>query len=133
MPDIDVSDLCDDPDIAGESFTVVRRQQVMQQNGVPSTATTNFSATGSITPTGNNSLVRQEAFSTQSNTVRVITTFRLRGPSKDSNGNVYEADIIMTADGTSYIVSSLNEWNKFGGGFMEAECTAIDFNPMAPT
>jgi hypothetical protein len=134
MPDIDVSDLCDDGDIAGETFTVVRRRSVMQQNGTAALVTTYFpSCRGSLTPTGDNSLVRAEAFTTQSNTMLVITTFRLRGAGKDSFGNVFEPDIVLTDEGEAFVVSSLNEWTKFGGGFVEAECTSIDFNPMAPT
>lgn len=134
MPDIDVSDLLDDPDIAGETFTVVRRQSVMQSNGVPTITSTYFpGCTGSITPTGDNSLVRAEAYSTQSNTIRVITGFRLRAAGKDGLGNVFDADIVLSDEGNAFVVSSLNEWNKFGAGFMEAECTQFDFNPMAST
>lgn len=134
MPDIDVTDLLFDPQIAGQTFTVVRRQQVMQQNGQPQITTTYFPKTvGSITPTGDNSLVRQEAFTTQSNTAKIMTTFRLRGASKDGLGNQYMADIVLTDDGDSFVVVTLNDWNKFGAGFMEADCTEIDFNPMIPT
>jgi hypothetical protein len=133
MPDIDVSDLCLDPDIAGESFTVVRRQSVMQPNGTTAITSTYFQASGSITPTGDNSLVRADAYTTQAGTIAVITNFRLRSGGKDNLGNAFQPDIVLTSDGNSFVVSSLNEWDSFGGGFMHAECTEIDFNPMGPT
>jgi galactose-6-phosphate isomerase len=138
MPDIDVSDLCDDPDIAGEAFSVIRRQEVVGPNGVSTLTLTTFpqpgdpAIAGSVTPTGDNSLVRAEAYTTQSNTIKVITAFRLRGPSKDGAGKSFQPDIVVW-NGNHFVVSTLNEWTSFGGGFVEAECTQIDFNPLAPT
>lgn len=139
MPDIDVSDLMLDSDIAGESFTVIRRQETVGANGASTLATTTLPLAGdplivgSITPTGDNSLVRQEAFQTQASTVTVITAFRLRGASKDGAGNSFQPDIIVRADGSQYLVASLKPWTAFGAGFIEAECTSFDFTALAPT
>jgi galactose-6-phosphate isomerase len=138
MPDIDVSDLCDDPDIAGDAFSVIRRQEVVGPNGVSTLVLTILpqpgapAIVGSVTPTGDNSLVRAEAYTTQSNTIRVITRFRLRGPSKDGAGQSFQPDIVLWK-GSHFVVSMLNEWTSFGAGQVEAECTSIDFSPMAPT
>lgn len=137
MPDIDVSDLLFDSDIAGESFQVVRRQETIGSNGVSNLTQTTFPLpgddpiVGSVTPTGDNSLVRQEAFQTQSNTILVITTFRLRGPSKDSGGASFQPDIVVWS-GNQYVVRSLNEWTSFGVGFVAAECASIAFIDLAP-
>lgn len=131
MPDIDVSDLLFDPDIAGTTFDVIRRQETVGANGVASVAPTTFEdVVGSITPTGDNSLVREEGYSTQSNTIKVITTFRLRGPSKDAGHN-FQPDIVVW-NGTNYEVKSLNEFTPFGAGFVEADCISIDFTAQAP-
>lgn len=132
MPDIDVSDLCDDSDIAGEAFSVVHRREVVGNNGVATTITSFSRAAGSVTPTADNSLVRAEAYSTQSATALIITRARLRGVGKDAFGNKFQADIILTDDGNAWEVSSLDNWTSFGGGFVAAECTSIDYNPMAP-
>lgn len=138
MPDIDVSDLLDDPDVAGESFSVIRRQEVVGTNGVATLTPVTYPQAGqppivgSITPTGDNSLVRAEAYTTQSNTIEVITPFRLRGPSKDTGGNSFQPDIVLWK-GNHYEVKTLNEWTSYGAGFVGAECIAIDFNPLAPT
>lgn len=133
MPDIDISDLTLDSDIAGETFTVLRRQQVMQTNGVPLITTTLHDAVGAIFPAGDNTLVRQEAFEHQQNAVKVITTFRLRGASRSANGDQFLPDLIQRANGDTYIVHALNEWTKFGAGFIEADCVSFDFNQPAPT
>lgn len=131
MPDIDVSDLLLDGDIAGESFTVIRRQETVGNNGVTAIAQTNLSAVGSISPTGDNSLVRAEAFQTQANTIKVITNFRLRGPSKDGAGNSFQPDIIQW-NGNHFVVRVINEWTSYGAGFVEVECSSIDFIDLAP-
>lgn len=137
MPDIDVSDLLLDGDIAGESFVVVRRQETVGANGVAVLQTTTLPAAGqppivgSIFPTGDNSLVRQEAFSQQQAAVTVVTPFRLRPASKDALGNSYQADLIYWS-GTYYIVKSLKPWTSYGAGFVEAECVAFDLNVRAP-
>lgn len=139
MPDIDVSDLTFDSDIAGEAFGVIRRQEVVGANGVSVITATTLPAAGqpaivgSITPTGDNSLVREEAFQTQAETVTVITAFRLRGASKDANGNSFQPDIVVRSDGSQYLVASVKSWAAFGAGFVEAECTSFDFSATAPT
>jgi galactose-6-phosphate isomerase len=138
MPDIDVSDLLFDSDIAGEAFSVIRRQEVVGGNGVATLTVTTLplagdpAIVGSVTPTGDNSLVRAEAYSTQSNTIKVITEFRLRGPSKDAAGQSFQPDIVLW-NGNHFVVSTLNEWTSYGAGFVEAECTSFDFNTLAPT
>src|ERR1700694_3507137 len=124
MPDIDVSDLLLDSDIAGEAFSVIRRQEIVGANGVPVLTQTTLpkagdpAIVGSITPTGDNSLVRAEAYSTQSNTIKVITAFRLRGPSKDGTGKSFQPDIVLW-NGNHFVVRTLNEWTSFGAGFVE--------------
>jgi hypothetical protein len=136
MPDIDVSDLTFDSDIAGEAFGVIRRQEVVGNNGVSVLTLTTMPAAGqsaivgSITPTGDNSMVREEAFQTQAETVTVITAFRLRGASKDTNGNFFQPDIVVRSDGSQWIVKSLKSWASFGAGFVEAECVSFDFNAV---
>jgi len=137
MPDIDVSDLLFDSDIAGESFIVIRRQEIVGDNGVSVLTATSLPLpgdapiVGSITPTGDNSLVRQEAYQTQANTILVITPFRLRGPSKDSGGASFQPDVVVW-NGNHFVVKTLNEWTSFGAGFVEAECSSIDLIELAP-
>lgn len=132
MPDIDVTDLLVDPEIAGDTFDVIRRKQVVDAHGTTTVVPTLFqNVTGSVTPTGDQSLVRAEAYETQANTIKVITTFRLRGVSKEG-GDSYLPDVVVWA-GSNFEVKSLNDWNRFGAGMMEADCASIDFADQAPT
>lgn len=131
MPDIDVSDLLLDADIAGQIFGVIRRQETVGANGVSTVAATNLTAVGSITPTGDNSLLREEAFQTGAKTIKVITPFRLRGASKDAGGNSFQPDIVVW-NGDNFLVRIVNDWTPFGAGFIEAECSSFDFIDLAP-
>lgn len=131
MPDIDVTELLFDTDLAGNIFTVLRRFQTVNTYGEGVAATTTIpNLIGAIYPTGDNSLVRQEDFQSQANTITVVTTFRLRGPSKDS-GNQYDADIVQWS-GVNWLVRTVNEFTQYGAGFIEAECTSQDFIDQAP-
>lgn len=132
MPSIDVTDLLVDPEIAGEPFIVVRRQMTVDNHGKTNIAFTVFpNVAGSITPTGDNSLVRAEAYETQANTIKVITPFRLRGVSKDVSGS-FLPDLVLWG-GNHFEVKSLNDWNTFGAGFMEADCLSIETVDQAPS
>jgi hypothetical protein len=141
MPDIDVSDVLGDPDVAGTLFTVIRRQETVNNFGRPVLTTSTYpdpaadpplqQPFGAIYPTGDNSMVRADAYTTQSDTITVVTPFRLRGPSK-SAGVTYQADIVLW-EGTHYIVKTVNDYSKFGAGMIQAECTAYDYNVQAPT
>lgn len=140
---IDFTDLFFDPDIAGQSFCVIRRQQTINAHGEGVDTETRFYPVGQISPTGDNSLVREDAFQAQMDTIMVLTTFRLRAVAREvSNpGNLpvqpvpvtYQPDIVLF-NGSHYVVQTLNEFTQFGGGFVQAECLSIDYvdNPPAP-
>jgi hypothetical protein len=136
MADIDVSDLLGDPDFI-DTFTVLRRQETTNNSGESTLAITTYPTPpdlpqpyGAVFPTGDNKLVRQQDFTTQSSTITVITQFRLRGSSK-SGGSEFQPDIVVW-NGGNYVVSNVNEYTQYGAGFIEAECTSIDFTPPAP-
>jgi hypothetical protein len=125
---IDVDDVIFDPFVAGQFVTVVRREQEVNEQGEGvETDTTIPNVVASVTPTGDNSLVREEAFSAQAQTIRVITAFRLRGQTKDpSTGKSFLPDIVLWHS-DSYIVKIVNDYTPYGAGFIEAECESIDY------
>lgn len=133
MPDIDVTDLLSDPDIAGDEFTVKRRQETVNTFGRSVVATVPLDACGPVFPAGDNSLIRQDAFDAEANTITVVTEFRLRGPSK-SGGLQFKADLVEwpRQSGNHYIVRTTNDFSRYGAGMIEAECTSIDFSDEAP-
>lgn len=128
MPLLDVSGLLLDPMIAGTPFTVKRRRQVVGDNGRASTEVTLLEAYGSINPVGDNSLVREDAYQTQAKTVQVITSFQLRGPTKDEVEQDYSPDIVIY-QGVSYIVKSIENF----GRFIQADCASIDLIDQTKT
>jgi len=122
MAQIDVSDITLDPYLAGNSFTVIRRLEITNNFGESTLTTQTLPAVGAVYPTGDNSMLREEALSTQSDTITVVTRFALRGPGKDEIGKVYQPDIVLW-EGNHYLVRIVNHFNTF----YECECIAIDF------
>lgn len=136
MPDIDVTDLMFDSDVAGEKLErVVRRGSATNANGqvVVTSQVITTGLVGAIYPVGDNSLMREEAFQSQMNAIEVVTTFRLRGASKDlDTGNEFQPDLVFYK-GAYYAVRTLNDFSSYGAGFIQAECIQFDWvDPTTP-
>jgi hypothetical protein len=136
MPQIEVTEVTLDPIVAGETFLVTRRMEAINQYGERTESTITYSAIGSVTPTGDNSLVREEAYQLQNKTIRVITTFMLRAPSKAPpqptlSQSDYDPDIV-TWRGDFYVVKNVSDYSQYGAGMIEAECAGIDYVDQAP-
>lgn len=130
--DIDVTDVLLDPMIAGEHFTVLRRLEVVDNSGVPTWTWETFpEIIGSVTPTSDQSLVREEAYQVQAKTISVTTQFKLRGAAKNIPGSKYQPDIVVWND-DYYMVRSIDDYSKYGAGFVQAECSSIDMVDQAP-
>lgn len=132
MAQIDVSDITLDPYLAGTSFVVLRRLSKVNDFGEGILTVASLPAVGAIYPSGDNSLARQEAFETQGNSITVVTRFALRGAGKDEQGNLFQPDIVLW-EGNHYQVRSINDYNRYGVGFYEVECTSIDYQVSAET
>jgi hypothetical protein len=138
MPTIDVTDVLLDPDVAGQSFTVIRRVEIVNNFGESTLVTKTVpDVIGSIQPNGDNSLMREGSYDAQAKSIIVVTPFRLRGVAKGPGGITYKPDIIISdifGAANMFEVSSIKGWGSFGYGFVEAEATTIpwiDF-PTAP-
>lgn len=128
MPWLDLSDVIIDPFLA-DNFAVIRRMQSVSQHGETLiTIMGTFSAIGVITPTGNNSLVRADAYESQADSIQIITMFRLRGAAQDVAGINWQPDLVQW-NGNTYQLKTLNDFTRFGAGFVQAEGIAIDYNP----
>lgn len=132
MPSIDVAALLSDPFIAGEPFAVIRRPDVVGSDGVTTIGSTQLQAVGQITPTGANSMLREEAFTSATKTIRVMTTFMLRGPSRDPTMQNFQPDLVVWR-GDSYIVRTIDDFSRYGAGMIIAECSSIDYVENAPS
>lgn len=126
MAELDVSDIVLDPLIAGDAFIVIRRRDDVNNFGEGVTADARLPAVGAIYPSGDNSLLREEAFQTQANTITVVTQFALRGSGGDEAGKIFQPDIVLW-EGNHYQVRVVNSYGQYGAGFVEAECIATDY------
>src|SRR5579871_6678910 len=108
--------------VAGETFTVLRRFETVNSYGESTVTTKQYPAVGSVTPGGDNSLSREDAFQTEAKTITVVTAFLLRGPSTNPAGQNFQPDIVVWR-GDSYVVRSLNDYSRYGAGLVEAECS----------
>lgn len=126
MPLVDVTDILFDPDIAGQSFTVIRRQETVNSFGESVVVPAKIPGIGSVQPEGENDLLREDAFDAMSKTIIVVTPIRLIGVAKGPNKSRFKPDIILWKDNYFEVVN-LKSWGDFGYGFVEAVCTSIHY------
>lgn len=131
MPSIDVTDALFSPDIAGETFVVTRRQEIVNNYGESTVLTEQSTQIGAVQPGGEQDLLREEGQDAQTKTINVITTFRLRGVSQSTNSTRYKPDQI-TWNGNIYEVKKVTSFSRFGAGFVEAEAASIDYVDYPP-
>lgn len=124
MPLVDVNEILVDPDVANQGFVVLRRQEIVNQYGESTVLVSQADAVGSVQPTGDNSLIREDGFDAQASTIIVATAYRLRGVTKGPNSTQYKPDIIFWQN-NFYEVTDVKNWSPFGGGFIEVEATSI--------
>jgi hypothetical protein len=85
---------------------------------------------GSITP-GDGSVMREDAYDAQSQSIKIITTFRLRGVSRGPSAKDFKPDRISW-NGSLFELTSQNEYTDFGYGFVESVATEIDWVDLPP-
>lgn len=120
MPSLDVSDI---PVCAefGDTFDVLRRpEQITQFGRVTLGPEVRATMVGTIYPTGDNSLVRQEDFQRGAKTLTIVTPYRLR-----TGGPGYQPDFVMYRS-VVYVVRSVEDYTQYGAGFVAAECSSIE-------
>lgn len=122
MPLLDVSDVLLDPDFA-DTIKVYRQSVTIADDGRASPSESVFSTVAVVTPDRWSTLQRQAEGSNVSETITVITKFRLI-PSMDG----YDADEI-TWNGKRYVVTAVGDCSRYGAGFVEA---SAELKGMAP-
>lgn len=130
MPEIDVTDVLLDSDVAGEDFTYARRPETVTQAGRGVRALQVYPGVGSIQPIEDNSMARTEDYDAAANTIQIITMTRLRSVSQDQGGNQFAADIV-TWKGNSYVVKTVEDFSQYGAGYVRAVATSQDFVDQA--
>ena len=77
-------------------------------------------------------MLREEAFTTDAKTIRVMTAFMLRGPSTDRTAQNFQPDLVIWR-GNAYVVRTLEDFSQFGAGMVIAECSSINYVDNAPS
>lgn len=119
MAYLDLTDLTLDPEFS-EQITINRRNEQVNSGGISTLATKQFTATGVVYPTGANSMVRQDAYTRGQKSIKVITKFRIQGPSIG-----YQPDVIVYR-GDMFVVKTTDDFTQYGAGFIVAECVSMD-------
>ena len=134
MPNIDLSFLCDDPDLA-EPFTVIRRAEAVGANGRNVLTSTTYQAFGSIQPKdsviGGNVVERGEGGEYRAAALLVWTRFRLRSASVTTDGTNWQPDVCVF-NGDQYLVTLTNDYTHYGNGFVQAELTSLPTQDAPP-
>lgn len=132
MPELDVTEVLLGADIAGTAFTVIRRREVVGSDGIAVLYQRSIPGVlGSVTPTGENSLIREEAHSAQHKSIMVVTSFRLRGSSRDGLGASWQPDLVLWRGGY-FIVRTVEDFSQFGAGMISADCETFSYVPPPP-
>lgn len=126
MPNLDVSDLLFDPDLA-DRFDVERVAETVGSNGRTTLQRTlHPKIVGVLTPESPADLIRRDDAQMMTHKLSVVTMFRLRGPSI----GVQPDEILY--HGARYTVVSVMPFSRFGKGFVEATATAMASSAPPP-
>jgi galactose-6-phosphate isomerase len=132
MPDLDVTDIILDPDFC-ETLIVKRREENLVKGRSTLTVTVIDPApVGVVLPVDDQPLVRGPDQQNLPRLLEVHTPFRLRGAAKDpGTGKQYQPDII-TWNGDDFVVNKVQDYSRFGQGFIQADCSSVDSIDNAP-
>lgn len=115
MPNLDVSDVLDDPDFM-TSFTVRRTTQTVNSYGETVETTTTSTQTGVVFPTSGKELLRNSDGENIGGDVMVVTKYLLT-----SGQDNVEADIVIWG-GHEWTVMRTKDYSEYGQGFIQANC-----------
>lgn len=128
-PWLDVSDVLLSPEFNDTELWCTRRAETVNGFGEGSVSSVVTKFSGVVTTPGPNELVRGSDETHFNDTITVITKFRLRSASSEAGQN-YQPDIVLY-DGDYYLVDKVDDYNRYGAGFIEAQCTLTDYIPKA--
>ncbi|OWT69215.1 MULTISPECIES: hypothetical protein [unclassified Achromobacter] len=118
MPFLDVTDVLLDPDFF-DSLVCTRNVQTVGDDGLATNVGTDTPFIGVVTSDSGDILERMATGSRVKGSILVCTKFRLveSAPGIDAD--------VVTWDGSRYTVTNVNNYSRYGAGFVEAYCTLI--------
>lgn len=134
MPALDVDDAFDADFF--DTFALVRRLETVNDHGRSDVvATTTPDLLAVITASSPNDLQRWPEANISLKSITIITKVRLQlaspGPD-DQPGTTYKADIVQWA-GNSYQLGLVEDYSRYGEGYVWCLAQTIDYTPEAPT
>jgi hypothetical protein len=115
-----------------DTFTVIRRQQTVGDNGrVTFNPTTFPNLHGTVYPSSKNDLERFPNLQVMGKALSVVTRFALRGES-EVTGTDFAPDIVQW-HGDNFVVMDLQDYSSWGNGFILAICQSMDLKDVPQT
>lgn len=115
-----------------DSFSVQRRQETVGSTGRNTIAVAQTdNVPGVVHPSGDSSLERPAESERQHKEIDVYTRFALRGASLDVSQNNWQPDLV-TWNNNVYVVKSIEDWSKYGEGWIKAHCVQEDMTSVPP-
>lgn len=127
MPSIDVTSVLISLGIAAQEFSIIRRQEIVNQYGESvKTEVAIGPLVGAVQPIGERSLIREEVYSTGLNGITVWSQFPLNNVVRNAGNETYQPDLVYWK-GDYYVVRMQEDWTQFGAGFTKVECIGFDY------
>lgn len=120
MPDLDVTDILGDPDIAGDPIIIIRAKRNVDANGLTVDAPYQISTYGNIQPASGQQLRQLPEEQRTEATISAFVPVPLI-PLSTSNA----PDRILY-DGQTYRVVTANPYGHYGAGYWQAICQLTD-------
>ena len=132
MAGLDVSDAFDGNFL--DTFDIIRREETVGDDGFATkNVTTDAGQYGVVTMASPNDLQRLPEADVSLKTIIIVTMARLQLASKTDDPEVtIKADIVLWA-GDYYQVSLVDDYSRYGQGYIWAMAQAIDYQLEAPT
>lgn len=128
MPDLDVSEVLDDP-MFQDQFAVISSARVINANGVAVDNAPSYSPPcfGVVIP-NKSTLQRLDDGSRLSASIDIYTRTNLTAGYKFDDVKSFNADIVVW-ENRKYVVSGVEDWSKYGDGFyhVSADLTQVNY------
>lgn len=128
MPFIDVDDIVDDPDFCDEELVCHRQVQTIDAHNFPVNTPVDIPFYGTVTVDRSLEAKRMAAGQNTSGAILIVTSFRLtQGQVAAGTDPELDADIV-TYCGRDYRVTFVDEYTRYGAGFIQAHCELMNLN-----
>lgn len=126
MPNLDVTEILFDPDLADFSLVVTRNVQTVDDDGYASNEQTKTNFAGVVTVDRSLEARRMQAGQVVNGAILIITIERL---TQGQTGR--DADIV-TYQNRDYRVTFVDPYTAYGAGFVQAHCELQPFDGGTP-